>query len=243
VKAAVLLGIAAAVVAVGVGSAARAEERPRLRVLAAASLTEAFPRIDGRNRYGFAGSNQLAFQIRQGAPADVFASASPTYTQALFREGLVERPIRFASNSLVLIVPRENPAGVRSVFDLRRPGIRIVVGSPQVPIGSYTRTVLERLRLTRPVLANVVSQEPDVKGIVTKVALGEADAGFVYGTDARAAGRRVVKIGLPARAQPAVRYEVAVVARSEHKAAARAWIRTLLGPRAQRVLRDSGFGA
>jgi molybdate transport system substrate-binding protein len=241
VKAAVLLGIAAAVVAVG--SAARAEERPRLRVLAAASLTEAFPRIDGRNRYGFGGSNQLAFQIRQGAPADVYASASPTYTQALFREGLVERPVRFASNSLVLIVPRENPAGVRSVFDLRRRGIRIVVGSPQVPIGAYTRAVLERLRLTRAVLANVVSQEPDVKGIVTKVALGEADSGFVYRTDARAAGRRVVKIGLPARAQPVVRYEVAVVARGEHKAGARAWIRTLLGPRAQRILREAGFGA
>jgi molybdate transport system substrate-binding protein len=241
VRAAVLLLIAAAVVAIG--TATRAEERPRLRVLAAASLTEAFPRIDGRNRYGFGGSNQLAFQIRQGAPADVFASASPTYTQALLREGLVERPVRFASNSLVLIVPRENPAGVRSVFDLRRRGIRIVVGSPQAPIGSYTRAALGRLRLTRAVLANVVSQEPDVKGIVTKVALGEADAGFVYGTDARAAGRRVVKIALPARAQPVVRYEVAVVARSRHEAAARAWIRMLLGPRAQRVLREAGFGA
>jgi molybdate transport system substrate-binding protein len=92
------------------------------------------------------------------------------------------------------------------------------------------------------VLANVVSQEPDVKGIVTKVALGEADAGFVYGTDARTAGRRVVRIALPARAQPTVRYEVAVVARSDEKAAARAWIRTLLGARAQRVLRQAGFG-
>jgi molybdate transport system substrate-binding protein len=245
-KALALLASATKVVAViavsGAGLAAEAES-PRLRVLAASSLTEAFPRIDARPAYGFAGSNQLAFQIRQGAPVDVFASASPTYTQALYRDELVERPVRFASNSLVLVVPRENPAGVRSVSDLRRKGIRIVIGNPQVPIGSYTRAVLRRLGLTRAVLANVVSQEPHVKGIVTKVALGQADAGFVYGTDARAAGRRLVKIGLPARAQPAVRYEVAVVAGSGHEGEARAWIRTLREPRAQRILRETGFGA
>jgi len=222
-------------------AAARDQADPQLRVLAAASLTEVFPRIDADPAYAFGGSNQLAFQLRQGAPADVFASASPKYTQALFREGLVERPVVFASNSLVLIVPRENPARVRSVYDLRRKGIRLVIGTAAVPIGGYTREVLRRLGLTR-VLARVVSQESDVKGIVSKVALGEGDAGFVYGTDVRPAGRRIVVIAVPSRGQPTVRYEVAVVTRSENKAAARAWVRSLRGQRAQRLLRAAGFG-
>lgn len=220
---------------------ARARDAATLRVLAAASLTEAFPGIDARPAYAFGGSNQLAFQLRQGAPADVFASASPRYTQALYREGVLERPVAFASNSLVLIVPRENPAGIRSVYDLRRRGVRLVIGTAAVPIGSYTRDVLRRLGLAG-VLARVVSQEPDVKGILSKVALGEADAGFVYASDARAAGRRVVRVALPPRAQPTVRYEAAVVRRGRHRDEARAWVRSLLGARAQGVLRAAGFG-
>lgn len=235
--------VATALVAAAPGARATEEEPPRLRILAAASLSEAFPRLDARPAYGFGGSNQLAFQIRQGAPADVFASASPRYTQALFRAGLVERPARFASNALVLIVPRENPARIRSVSDLRRKGVTVVIGSAKVPIGEYTRTALRRLGLADAVLANVVSQEPDVKGILTKVALEQADAGLVYGTDVRTAGRRVVRIGLPPRAQPVVRYEVAVVARSRNRDAARAWVRALREPRAQRLLRAAGFGA
>jgi molybdate transport system substrate-binding protein len=237
------LAAATAAVALAVAgvAAAREEAEPQLRVLAAASLTEVFPRIDGDPAYAFGGSNQLAFQLRQGAPADVFASASPKYTQALFREGIVERPVAFATNSLVLIVPRENPARIHSVSDLRRKGIRLVIGTAAVPIGGYTRDVLRRLGLTS-VLARVVSQEPDVKGIVSKVALGQADAGFVYGSDVRPAGRRVIAIALPSRGQPTVRYEVAVAVRSEDKAGARAWVRALRGARAQRLLRAAGFG-
>ena len=224
-------------------TAAGAGDGERLNVYAAASLTEVFERIDADQAYNFAGSNQLAFQIRQGAAADVFASASPTYTQSLHRAGLVERPSTFATNSLVLAVPRSNRAGIRSVSDLRTKGVRLVVGTPAVPIGAYTRDVLRRLGLTS-VLAKVVSQEPDVKGIVGKLALGQADAGFVYATDVRAARGRVRAIRLPARAQPDVRYEIAVVARSESKPAARAWIRTLqTSARARRLLRDAGFGA
>ena len=228
-------------IALGLAPAATPADAPRMRVLAAASLTEVFPRIDARAAYTFAGSNQLAFQIRQGAPTDVFASASPEYTQALFRDGLVERPVTFASNRLVLVVPKENPAGIRSVFDLRRKNVKLVIGGARVPIGIYTRDVLRRLGLTS-VLAKVVSEEPDVKGIVGKVGLGQADAGFVYGTDVRPAASRLVAIGLPAWAQPKVRYEVAVVARSSNKAAARAWVRSLRGQRAQRLLRAAGFG-
>jgi molybdate transport system substrate-binding protein len=212
----------------------------RVTVYAASSLTEVFPRIDRHPGYTFAGSNQLAFQIRQGAPADVFASAAPSYTQALYREGLVERPRTFASNALVLAVPRANPAGLRSVYDLRDRNVRLVVASAAVPIGAYTRSVLSRLGLS-VVLEKVVSQEPDVKSIVGKVALGEADAGFVYGTDVRAASNRLRAIRIPAWAQPAVRYQAAVVRASKHRAEAGKFVTGLATPRAKRLLRRAGF--
>jgi molybdate transport system substrate-binding protein len=215
---------------------------PRLNVYAAASLTEVFQRIDRRQAYNFAGSNQLALQIRQGAPADVFASAAPNFTQELFRERRVEKPRTFASNELVLAVPRPNPAGLRSVFDLRRRHVKLVIGTARVPIGAYTRQVLRNLGLTS-VLSKVVSEEPDVKSIVGKLALGEADAGFVYRTDVRSARDRVGAIAIPERARPKVRYELAVVRSSRSKAAARAWVRRMLtDERARRILRRAGFG-
>ncbi len=171
----------------------------RLTIYAASSLTEVFPRIDGKPAYSFAGSNQLALQVRQGAPADVFASASPSYTQSLYRARLVEKPRTFGANALMLAVPRSNPAGLRSVYDLRRKDLKLVIGSAAVPIGSYTRQVLRKLGLT-DVLSKVVSEEPDVKSIVGKLALGEADAGFVYRTDVRAAGGRLSDPDSSARA-------------------------------------------
>jgi molybdate transport system substrate-binding protein len=209
-------------------------------VFAAASLTEAFPRIDPGGRFSFAGSDTLAQQIRQGAPADVFASASPRYTGDLFKRGLVDRPVPLAVNRLTLIVPRANPAGIHSVEDLRRPGVSLVVAGPTVPVGAYTRTVLSRLGLSG-VLTRVVSEEPDVKGVVGKVVLGQADAGFVYTTDARAAGDRVVHVPIPARAQPDVLYEIAVVRASAHPAAARAVVARATGPAGRRILVAAGF--
>jgi molybdate transport system substrate-binding protein len=221
---------------------ARHEAASPLKVYAAASLTEVFQRIDAKPAYNFGGSNQLAFQIRQGAPADVFASASPEFTQALFREGLVERPVTFASNKLVLAVPKSNPAGLRSVFDLRTKDVKLVVGTARTPIGTYTRQVLRRLGMTS-VLSKVVSQEPDVKGIVGKLALGQADAGFVYQTDVKPVADRVTAIRLPAWAQPKVRYEIAVVRASTNKTAARAWTTTIAkSSRARRLLVQAGFG-
>jgi molybdate transport system substrate-binding protein len=231
----------AALAALAVAASAGAAPAPQLTIYAAASLTEVFPRIDARERYSFGGSNQLAFQIRQGAPADVFASASPEFSQALFRERLVERPRTFASNRLVLAVPRSNPAGLRTVFDLKRKDVKLVVGTARVPVGSYTRDVLKRLGMTS-VLTKVVSEEPDVKSIVGKVALGQADAGFVYATDVRPVADRVRGIPIPAWAQPKVRYEVAVVAASPNRAAARAWVARLTQARARRMLRAAGFG-
>ena len=215
---------------------------PRLNVYAAASLTEVFQRIDRRPAYNFAGSNQLAMQIRQGAPADVFASAAPNFTQDLYRQRRVEKPRTFASNRLVLAIPRSNPAGLRSVFDLRRRNVKLVIGTARVPIGAYTRRVLRKLGLTS-VLSKVVSEEPDVKSIIGKVALGEADAGFVYRTDVQPVRSRVSAIAIPASGQPKVRYEIAVVSSSRNKAAARAWVRRILtDKRAQRLLSQAGFG-
>lgn len=212
-----------------------------LTVLAAASLTEALPAVAPHARFTFAGSDQLAFQIQQGAPADVFAAASPKYPQQLFAAGLVGRPQPFATNSLVMIVPRANPAHITGLDQLARPGVKVVIGDQGVPVGDYTRAALGRLGLSA-VLGNVVSNEPDVKGVVAKVALGEADAGFVYATDVRPVRGKVRAFRLPAAAQPDVEYQVAVVARAPHPAAARAFVRQLLSPAGRAALVRFGFG-
>lgn len=230
--------IGAAVVLALVSAGAKTADSPT--VYAAASLTETFPRIDRAARFSFAGSNTLAFQIRQGAPVDVFASASPDHTRQLYREGLVEKPRTLVFNRLVLITPRSNPAGLRRVHDVNRDGVKLVVAGERVPVGAYTRTVLRNLGISHA-MRNVVSQETDVKGVVGKVALGEADAGFVYLTDARAAGSQLRRIAIPTSGQPTVRYEIAVVRAGRNKAAARAFVARATGPRGRAVLRTAGF--
>ena len=231
---------AAALVLATPGPQARSAARPV--VLAAASLTEVLPRIAPEASYSFGSSNALAEQIRRGAPYDVYLSASPQYTQALHREGLARKPVGFATNSLVLIVPRSNPARIRAVGDLaRRPKLKLVVAGPRVPIGLYTRDVLRRLGLLR-VLTKTVSLEPDVKGIVGKVALGQADAGFVYRTDVAPIASRVRAIPIPARAQPTVVYELAISARPTDTEAAQDLVIAVLGPEGRRALKRGGFG-
>jgi molybdate transport system substrate-binding protein len=213
-----------------------------LNVFAAASLTDVFPKIDAGERYSFAGSDQLALQIRQGAPADVFASASPKYAELAYRDGYVRKPVVFATNRLILLVPKSNPAGIKSVYDLRRPGLKVVIGDKTVPVGSYTRQILDALGITNDVMSNVVSEETDVKGIVTKVAMDEADAGFVYRTDARPVAGHTRTISLPAWAQPPIRYEIAVVKTSSHAAAARAYVKKVTSRRGRKLLAAAGFG-
>ena len=213
-----------------------------ITVLAAASLTDVFPRIAPGPRYSFAGSDQLALQIRQGAPADVYAAASPKYTQLLYRDGFVQKPVVFATNKLIVLVPRSNPAHITTVYDLRREGIKLVIGDRTVPIGSYTRQILDALGITTDVTKNVVSQETDVKGIVTKVALGEVDAGFVYLTDAKPVASRTRSIALPAWAQPPIRYELAVVKASANVAAAKAFLKKVTSKRGRQLLSKAGFG-
>ena len=213
-----------------------------ITVLAAASLTDVFPRIAPGPRYSFAGSDQLALQIRQGAPADVYAAASPKYTQLLYRDGFVQKPVVFATNKLIVLVPRSNPAHITTVYDLRREGIKLVIGDRTVPIGSYTRQILDALGITTDVTKNVVSQETDVKGIVTKVALGEVDAGFVYLTDAKPVASRTRSIALPAGAQPPIRYELAVVKASANVAAAKAFLKKVTSKHGRQLLSKAGFG-
>jgi molybdate transport system substrate-binding protein len=213
-----------------------------LTVFAAASLTDVLPRIAKGPRYSFAGSDQLALQIQQGAPAHVFAAASPKLTQLLYRSGLLMKPVVFATNKLIVLLPRSNPGRIRTVYDLRRPGLKLVIGDRTVPIGSYTRQTLHTLGIADEVLKNVVSEETDVKGIVAKVALGEADAGFVYRTDAKPVGKRTRSVGLPAWAQPPIRYEIAIVKATGHYAAARTFVKRILTRRARAQLAAAGFG-
>jgi molybdate transport system substrate-binding protein len=231
--------LAATILAAVTAGAGRGQSEP-LTIYAAASLTDVFRGFDSNQRYSFAGSGTLETQIRNGAPADLFASAAPLNTQRLFRQGLVDRPVTFASNRLALIVPRSNPAEITSIYDLRRKPVKLVIAGAAVPVGAYTRTVLKKMGLTS-VLSKVVSQEPDVRAVTGKVALGQADAGFVYVTDARAVSEQVSVIRIPAWAQPRVRYEIAVVARSSRKALARAWITRLLSARGQAALKSYGF--
>lgn len=241
-----ILAVLGIMVAGSVAATAGAQPAERgsaqLSVFAAASLTEVFPRIDSKPKYNFAGSNTLLQQLRQGAPADVFASASPKEAQAAFEEGLCERPSTFAYNKVVVIVPKSNPAGIRTVFDLRKPGVKVVIASQGVPVGDYTRTILRNLGISAAVLANVVSNEPDVKSVVGKITLGEADAGFVYRTDVTPVRGDVNFIRLPGWAQPPVRYQICVVARSSNKQAARAFVSRVLGPIGRGNLSGALFG-
>jgi molybdate transport system substrate-binding protein len=222
------------------GSADSGAAAAPITVFAAASLTEVFPAIDPAPTYNFAGSDELAAQIREGAPADVYAAASSKYPQELFDEGLVEEPVTFASNRLVLIVPKDNPAGIEKVSDVAKPGTRLVIAAEGVPVGDYTREVLDSLGLDKA-LDSVVSQEEDVKGVVGKVALGEADAGFVYATDASAAAEDVTVIELPEGSQPPIEYQIAVVSSSESKEAAQAFVDEVLGPDGKAQLEAAGF--
>jgi molybdate transport system substrate-binding protein len=234
--------LAAVGLGVQVGHSAEAAPADRPVVLAAASLTEVLPRIVPEASYSFGSSSSLAEQIRGGAPFDVYLSASPIYTHALHREGHARRPVAFATNSLVVVVPRSNPAKIKTIFDLaKRPKLKLVVAGPKVPIGLYTREVLKRLKLLR-VLKKTVSLEPDVKGIVGKVALGQADAGFVYRTDVAPVASRVRAIPIPARAQPTVVYELAISAEPQDLAAAQDFVISVLGPDGRRKLRAARFG-
>ena len=217
-----------------------------LRVSAAASLKpafEAYGRAAGEPapRFSFAGSDELAAQIRQGAASDVYAAASTELPQQLFEEGLVEKPVVVAGNRLVVAVPRESP--VRSLGDLEEPGLKLIVGNADVPVGAYTREVLARLpeRSEQAILGNVRSEESDVIGLTGKLARGAGDAGFLYATDVVAAGGELRLVELPERLQPEVRYGAAIVRGSGRRARARRFVQGLLEGPGRAALRSAGF--
>ena len=257
-----VLAFAAVAAVTGCGSSSSAGSSTsggsaKLTVFAAASLTKVFPRIaadfqkthaGARFAFDFAGTDTLTAQIEQGAPADVFAGASTKYGVELADKGLIDTPRPFATNRLVVIVPAANPAHVSSLGDLAKPGVKLVIGDPTVPIGTYTRTVLANLNATlgagysAKVLKNVVSNALQVTSVVSSVQLGEADVGFVYVTDAGSAGDKVRRIALPAAAQATATYPVAAVKDSRNAELARQFVAFVLGADAQALLRQAGFG-
>jgi molybdate transport system substrate-binding protein len=226
-----------AVVAVGAAGAQR--DTTRATVFAAASLTNAFPKIGPNARYSFAGSNALAAQIRQGAPADVFASANVKLPFGLYGDGHCSRPVVFTRNALVVIVPRANRKRIKSISDLKRKGVKVVIAAKGVPVGDYTLQVLQKLKLNA-VLNNVVSRETDVREVLAKVALDEADAGFVYSTDARTVPKKVRAISIPPRGRPNIEYGICVVLAGD-KAAGHMFVKRVLSSTGQKILLRYGF--
>jgi molybdate transport system substrate-binding protein len=239
--------IALAVSAAGCGS----DDEPaggagELTVSAASSLTEAFGAYEqgtpAAERFSFAGSDELAAQIRQGAKPDLYAAANTELPEMLRKEGLVGQPTVFATNSLVLAVRKGSDIG--AVDDLTDPGVDLVIGSEDVPFGAYTQTVLDRLPAAQrdAILANVRSEESDVKAAVGKLSQGAADASFTYASDVAAAGDRLEGVELPAELQPDVAYGVAVVESAEDPEAAQEFIDGLLSGEGAQALEDAGFG-
>jgi molybdate transport system substrate-binding protein len=224
------------------------QERRTLTVFGAASLTDAFTHIgdafeaehDGVEvRLSFGPSDGLATQIQEGAPADVFASASPGWMDVVAEDPGVTGRADFARNLFVVITPRDDPGGVASVGDLGRSGVKLVLAAADVPAGDYARELLANAGVADQALANVVSNEDDVKGVVQKVALGEADAGIVYRTDvtdAIADELRVVEV--PDEVNVIATYPIAALGAAD--GLARQFVAYVLGP-GQRTLRAAGF--
>lgn len=225
----------------------RAEE---LQVFAAASLTDAFTQL-GRHYerqhpgvrvvFNFAGSQQLIQQLAQGARADVLATADGSQMEAAAREGVV-RPARiFARNRLLVVMPPDNPGRVKRFEDLARPGLKLVLADKNVPVGAYTAQMLEKVSpaFRKAALANVVSYEQNVRAVLAKVALGEADAGVVYVTDARA--QNVARIEIPDQLNPVAVYPIAPTARPLNARLADEFVRFVRSPAGQKILLDFGF--
>lgn len=239
-------------------------EVPRLQgqltVFTAASLTDAFQEIAATLEQGnpgtkvtfnFAGSPTLRTQLAQGARADVFASADEPNMQGAQQDGTIAgEPRIFARNLLVVIVPAANPAGIATLQDLARAGIKLILARKEVPVGNYARQSLDKMSqdtafsrdFATRVLANLVSEEPNVKQVVTKVQLGEADAGIVYASDVTPAVRGALRVlSIPEPLNVVARYPIAVVKDAANAAGARVFIDYVLSPAGQAILTRHGF--
>jgi molybdate transport system substrate-binding protein len=246
-----LIALALATLALGiVGCGSSGSSKTRLDVAAAASLTKPVSAYaqqfgdanDANVRVRFGGSDELAAQVGQGVPTDVFLSADQKQPQKLAASGELEAPITFASNRLVVAAARGG--SVHALPDLAKRGVKLAIGSKSVPVGEYARYAIARLPGVdaAAVLRNVRSEEPDVKSVVAKVSQGAADAGIVYVTDAEAAKDTLTAIAIPASAQPRILYDGAVAADSKHADLARRFIDGLRTAQGRSDLRQAGFG-
>lgn len=241
ILAAAVLGAAACG---GGSSSSNAGASSRIDVFAAASLTDAFTHLGAdftsahpgvKVVLDFAGSNDLVTQIRQGAPADVFASADTTNMDKA--GDLVNAPRVFAGNTLAIAVAPGNPERIRGLADLSRSDLKVVLAAPEVPAGKYASEILDRAG----VAVTPVSLEVAVKGVVTKIALGEADAGIVYVTDVTAAKGKIDSVPIPATQNEIASYPIATLVSSDGQAEAQAFVDLVLSDQGQRVLAGFGF--
>jgi len=220
-----------------------------ITVFAAASLTESFTRIgkdfEAANpgtkvTFNFAGSSALANQINQGAPADVFAAASPATMKTVTDAGNGDGdPTVFVRNQLVIAVPKGNPKGVTSLADLTKPGVKVALCAEQVPCGAAAKKALD----AAGVKLTPVTLEQDVKAALAKAKLGEVDAALVYRTDAKAAASDVDGVEFPESAGAINDYPIAVLKNAPHKAAAQAFLAYVRSDKAKAVLTEAGFQA
>ena len=218
-----------------------------LVVFAASSLGPAFERygeeFEGAEvRFSFAGSDDLAAQIRQGVTPDVYAAANTALPDELAQEGLLEEPRAFVTNELVVGVPAGS--GIDDVADLQEPGVTVAIGDEDVPVGAYAREVLTALdpAPSQAILANVASSEPDVAGIVAKLNQGAVDAGFVYRSDVDASGGELTAVSLPAAADPDVAYAIAATADAAEPELAADFVAGAVDGEGQEILLEAGFG-
>lgn len=229
-----------------------------LTVFAAASLTDAFTEMGGNFQaanpgvtvtFNFAGSQALRTQIEEGAPADVFASASGKEMDAAVEGKFIADGVKqvFLTNKLVVILPADNPAGLEKLEDLAKPGVKIVLAAEEVPVGNYARQSFDLMKgsfgsdFKDKVLANVVSNEDNVKQVVAKIQLGEADAGIVYTSDAVAAPE-LKTVEVPAELNVIAKYPIAPLLKSENADLAQSFIDYVLSDEGQAILAKWGFG-
>ena len=235
------IAVVCASLAAGGASAKPDRSLAGITVFAGSSMTTVLPKIDSGNTYSFGSSTALATQITNGAPADVFMSANTTTPASLYASGVVEKPVNFTRNTLAIVVPKNNPAGIKSIYDLTKPGPKIAVAAVTVPVGSYTVQVLNQMGINTAVQANVVTRETSDANVVAKVALGQVDAGFVYLSDYVIDPTHLSLIKVPAWAQPKITYAMAVVTKSPNQAAAEAWMKKVLSPAGQAIFVKNGF--